>query len=187
MKSFSKLTLAIFSVLVLTLGVLINLLIIGWLDYEIAFSALKNALTQETSSKIILVVTEFFMLFAVICIFFDSASNKKETKTSGREVLMQNDSGKLVISQETIENLVNAVVKEFPGAREAQTRIVLDDQNNVSVLVDLVVTKDVIIKELTLNMQNRIKEAIKKTSDLEVSQVNVRIKNIVTPEQEENK
>ena len=31
-------------------------------------------------------------------------------------------------------------------------------------------------------MQNRIKEAIKKTSDLEVNEVNVRIKDIVTPE-----
>ena len=48
-----------------------------------------------------------------------------------------------------------------------------------------IITKDVIIKDLTLNMQNRIKEAIKKTSDLEVNEVNVRIKNIVGSESEE--
>ena len=33
-------------------------------------------------------------------------------------------------------------------------------------------------------MQNRIKEAIKKTSDLEVNEVSVRIKNIVSPDGE---
>ena len=98
---------------------------------------------------------------------------------------MQNDNGKLMISRDTLENLVNAVVKEFPGAKEAHTRIALDAQNTVAVLVDLTVTKDVIIKDLTLNMQNRIKEAIKKTSDLEVNEVNVRIKNVVSLESEE--
>ena len=42
------------------------------------------------------------------------------------------------------------------------------------------VSKNVIIKDLTVNMQNKIKEAIKKTSDLEVKEVNVKIKNIVS-------
>jgi len=87
-----------------------------------------------------------------------------------------------MISRDTLENLVNAVVKEFPGAKEAHTRIGLDEQNNVAVFVDLSVTKDVVIKDLTLNMQNRIKEAINKTSDLDVNEVNVRIKNVVSPE-----
>ena len=99
--------------------------------------------------------------------------------------VVEADNGKLMISRDTLENLVNAVVKEFPGSKDAHTRIGLDAQNNLAVFVDLTVTKDVIIKDLTLNMQNRIKEAIKKTSDLEVNEVNVRIKNIVGSESEE--
>ena len=63
------------------------------------------------------------------------------------------------------------------------TRIQLDEQNNVIVLVNLIVTKDVVIKELTLNLQNKIKEEIKKTSDLEVKEVNVRIKNVINPDE----
>ena len=182
MKKVSKLVLVLFSVIILLIGVAINLLIVGWLDYETAFSLI--ALSESPSNKIILIFTELSMLFAILCIFLDS-SEKGESKSSGRDVLMQNDNGKLMISRETIENLVNGVVKEFPGARQAQTKIALDAQNNVDVLVDLTVTKDVVIKELTANMQNRIKEAIKKTSDLEVNQVNVRIKNIVSADSEE--
>ena len=90
-----------------------------------------------------------------------------------------------MISRETIENLVNSVVKEFQGAQDAHTRIALDAQNNVAVLVDITVTRNVVIKELTVKMQNRIKEAIKNTSDLEVNEVNVRIKNIISPGVEE--
>lgn len=185
MKKLSKFVLVIFSIIILIIGVVINLLAIGWLDYSTAFSLMKNILTGDPSSKIILIVTEFFMLFAIICIFVDSPEDKNESK-NGRDVLMQNDNGKLMISRDTIESIVNNVVKEFPGVKEAITRIKLDEQNNVAVLVDVVVTKNVIIKELTLNMQNRIKEAIKKTSDLEVNEVNVRIKDIVTPEIEED-
>ena len=183
MKKISKLVLVLFSVIILIIGVVVNLLVIGWLEYGTAFGIIQKLLTTAPQNKIILGITELCMLFAIICIFADSG-NKEETK-SGRDVLMQNDNGKLMISRDTLENLVNAVVREFPGAKEAHTRIALDEQNNVAVLVDLTVTKDVIIKELTLNMQNRIKEAIKNTSDLEVNEVNVRIKNIVTPEAEE--
>ena len=183
MKKFSKLVLVIFSVIILIIGVVINLLVIGWLDYETAFSLIQRVLTTSPQNKVVLIISGFCMLFAVICIFADSGD--KEENKSGRDVLMQNDNGKLMISRDTLENLVNAVVKEFPGAKEAHTKIGLDEQNNVAVFVDLVVTKDVIIKDLTANMQNRIKDAINKTSDLEVNEVNVRIKNIIGSESEE--
>ena len=184
MKSFSKFVLAIFSVIILILGVIINLLVIGWLDYNTAFSLLQKILTQNPADKIILAITEIFMVFALISIFTDSGIEKQEK--NGRDILMKNDSGKLMISRDTIINLVNSVVEEFPGARDANTKIQLDSENNIAVLVDLTVTKDVIIKELTINMQNKIKDTIKKASDLEVNEVNVRIKNIVTPSAENN-
>lgn len=183
MKSFSKLVLVIFSVLVLILGVVINLLIAGWLDFDMASKLVERALTESPANKIILAITEISMLFAIICIFADTTS-KKDSK-GGRDVLMQNDNGRLMISRETIENIVNSVVKDFPNAKCSNTKIALDNENNISVLVDLAVTKDVVIKELTINMQDRIKDTIKKTSDLEVSQVNVRIKNIIDPEDDE--
>ena len=49
---------------------------------------------------------------------------------------MQNDNGKLMISRTTIENLVNVVIKDFTSIKEAVTRIQLDSENNVTVLVD---------------------------------------------------
>ena len=180
MNKFSKFVLVIFSVIILVIGVGINLIAIKWLDINMALDLIEKALTSSPSDKIILVISEFGILFALISIFIDSTENK-ETKT-GRDILMKNNSGRLLISRETIENLIDSVVKEFPGAKESTSKIHLDENNNVAVLVDLTVTKDVVIKDLTINMQERIKEAIKKTSDLEVSEVNVRIKNIASAE-----
>ncbi len=181
MKKINKIVLIVFSVIILILGVGINLLVVGWLDFQTAFKLIKTALTETPSSQIILILTELCMLFAIICIFMDSPD--KKSSRSGRDVLMQNDNGKLMISRETIENLSNTVVKRFSGVVESSTRIQLDENSNVTVLVDLTVTKDVVIKELTLNLQNKIKEAIKKTSDLEVKEVNVRIRNIANAEE----
>ena len=91
---------------------------------------------------------------------------------------MQNDNGKLLISKPTIENIVKSVVNGFESVEDVSVEIELDNVNNLIVNVNLVVSQNVIIKEITLNMQNKIKEAIKKTSDLEVKEVNVKIKNI---------
>lgn len=180
MKKLSKVILVVFSVFILIIGICINLLAIGWLEYETIFSLVEKVLTTEPQSQVILAITELSMLFALICIFADTSSNNNEQK-NGRDVLMQNDNGKLMISRDTIENLVNSVVRNYSSVMESNTRIYFDSENNVNVLVDLIVTKEVIIKELTLNMQNKIKETIKKTSDLEVKEINVRIKNITNP------
>jgi len=60
----------------------------------------------------------------------------------------------------------------------------LDSTNNVIVNITLTVNKDVVIKELTLNIQNKVRETIKKTSDLEVKAVNVKVKNVAIQKNE---
>ena len=69
MKKLSKLVLVLFSVIILIIGVIVNLLVIGWLDYSTAFNAIQKVLTTAPQNKIVLGITEFCMLFAIICIF----------------------------------------------------------------------------------------------------------------------
>lgn len=49
--------------------------------------------------------------------------------------------------------------------------------------MNLNVKENAIIKELSTNLQTKIKETIKNTSDLEVKEVNIKVKNI-EPEKE---
>ena len=55
--------------------------------------------------------------------------------------------------------------------------------NNVSVYITLFVYPDAIIKDLTVSLQKDVKDAIKKSLDLDVKDVNVKIKNI-TPKKD---
>ena len=92
--------------------------------------------------------------------------------------IFENSDGKLLISKETIENLVNGVVKGFDSAEDVNTKIELGKDNTVSIYVNLSVKENAIIKELSTNLQTKIKETIKKTSDLDVKEVNIKVKNI---------
>ena len=92
--------------------------------------------------------------------------------------MLENKDGRLLISRDTIENLVNSVVKSFTDAVDVQTKVNLDADNNITVFVSLLVKEEAIIKELSANIQNKIKETVKRSTDLDVNQININIKNI---------
>ena len=183
MKKIDKIILTLFSVLIFLQSILIISMILGWVNVGTVTRFIALALNEATASKIILGVAIVCLLCSIKCIFFDDTD--KEIKNQG--ILMQNDNGKLLISKPTLENLVTSVIKEFDSIDDASVSVGLDVTNNVIINVNLVVSKNVVIKELTLNIQNKIKEVIKKTSDLEVKEVNVKIKNISIPKEEKNK
>ena len=88
-----------------------------------------------------------------------------------------------MISKETIENLVEAVTKEYKEAKDVSSRVELDKNNNVNIYVNLVVGSETIIKDLTVDLQNKIKEKVKQSADLEVKEVNITIKKAVQEKQ----
>ena len=92
--------------------------------------------------------------------------------------MLENSNGKLLITKETIENLVKAVVKGFDSAEDVTTSVELDNENNLRVFVNLTVKENAVIKELSSNLQTKIKETIKQSSDLDVKEVNIKVKNI---------
>ena len=93
-------------------------------------------------------------------------------------ILLENSDGQLVISKSTLEELVDNVVRGFDSAQDVSSKIVVDEERNLKVYVTLKVKDNAIIKELSNNLQNKIKSAIKRTSDLEVKEVNVSVKEL---------
>lgn len=176
MKALDRIALALFSSLILILSVVLCLAIFGWIDIDLLGNLFEIAVTGKVTSKILLALAILFILLAIKCIFFDSSSKEQVDYKNG--ILLENSNGKLLITKETLENLVNAVVKGFDSAEEVTTKIELDKTNNLIVNVNLVVKENAIIKELTSNLQSKIKETIKTTSDLDVKEVNIQVKNI---------
>ena len=183
MKKLDKIILALFSILMFLESVLVISVVVGWVKLSTINVFVSQALEDTNISKVILGLAIVCLLCSIKGIFFES-SDKKNKKQG---VLMQNDNGKLLISKSTIENIVQNVVKGFDSIENTTVSTEFDNMNNLSINVNLVIGKNVVIKELTVNLQNKIKEAIKRTSDLDVKEVNVKIKDISVDKKDEVK
>lgn len=176
MKVIEKIALALFSTLMLIISLIVCLLIFGWLDVNFIGDIILSAINDEMTSNVLLGLNIVFILLAIRCIFFGSSDKQKNEYKNG--ILLENSDGKLLITKETIENLVNGVVKGFESAEDITTKIELDKENNVIVFVNLNVSSNAVIKELSTNIQTKIKDTIKKATDLQVKEVNIKVKNI---------
>ena len=176
-----KVTLIIYSNIILILSVIACLLIFGCLDIEIVQGLVRDLLLFGTSSKIILGVSIVFILLSLRCIFFDPTSKQEQKDKQG--ILLANDNGKLMISKDTIEDLVEAVTKQYKMAKDVTSRVELDKENNVNIFVNLVVSSDTVIKDLSADLQEKIKNKVKETTDLEVKEVNIIVKKAVQEKQ----
>ena len=182
MKILEKVTLVIYSYVMLIFAILACLLVFRWLDLELVGQIVNSAVTSDVWSKVILGVSVVFILLSIKCIFFGSSSKEQTKERQG--VLLENESGKLMISKETIENLVNSVAKGFESTQDVITRVELDKDNNVKVYANLVVSSDAVIKDLSAKLQTSIKDKIKKATDLEVNEVNITVKKVAEKPEE---
>ncbi len=176
MKFLDKFNLVIFSIIILILSLIMCILSFGWLDLNVAMEGVEFLITDTIARGITLGVSIVLILLAMKSIFFNSFSKDKVSSKDG--ILLENDSGKLLVSRDTIESLTNAVVKSFDSAENVMTKVDVDEENHVKIYITLYVYPDAVIKELSNKLQSNVKDTIKKSLDLEVTEVNIRIKNI---------
>lgn len=177
MKFFDKLVLKIFSIIILAIGIISILLMTGIINLEMILNEVIKLSDGETTIKVAIGILAVLMLLSIKGLFFTS---KNQDKTLKEGIILENTNGKLVISRESLENLVASVTKDIPGADTIASRTILDKNRNLIVNVTAAVSKDVMIKDVSNEVQARVKEAMKKTADLEVKEVNIRIKNITS-------
>ena len=173
MKFLERFTLIVYSFVILLLSVILSLLIFNWIDFDVVTEMVKALITGDLSSKITLGVSVVFILLSIKCMFFDERSKEKVRETQG--VLLKNENGQLMISKESIENIVKNTVDGFENIQECNTRIDVNSENQLRITLFLTVNDNVVIKELASNLQNKIKEEVKKVSDLDVQEVNVKV------------
>ena len=178
MKFIDKFNLALFSIIILVISVILSILVFEWIDISLIINAIEFLTTDFVASKVTLGIAIVLILLSIKSIFFNSFSKEK---TDGKEgILLENDNGKLLVSRDTIESLTNAVVKSFETAQNVMTKVEVDNESHVKIYITLFVYPDAVIKELSNKLQMNVKDTIKKSLDLEVTEVNIRIKNIAT-------
>lgn len=176
MKILERIALILFSIIMIVFAVTSCLVLFNVVELKTIYKLIEELLKDDIARKVILGSSIVAILLAIKSLFFPARMKKKQEIKTG--VLLENKDGRLLISKDTIENLVNSVVKSFDDAVDVQTKINLDVNNKITVFVSLLVKEESVIKELSSSIQNKIKDTIKRSTDLEVDQVNINIKDI---------
>ncbi len=183
MKFLDKLGLAIFSLITLILSILVCLIAFNWIDVSIITVALTNAVASQNGMYITIGVSIVLILLSIKCLFFPSYERRAVKEDDDEGILLQNDNGKLLITKGTIKNLVNNTVDEFKNVEAEDAEISLDQNNDVYVNLEINVQKETIIKDVSTKLQNKIKENVKKATDLDIKEINIKVNDV---EREEN-
>ena len=179
MKFIDKMILCIFSVMILLVSVISCFFIFGWADMTNFYMLITKMLADRTTCNILLGLNVIFILLAIKGIFFESKSEDEKNFSNG--ILLENDDGKLLITKETLTSIVNSVVSGFDSVKDQQSKIILDENNNLSIALTIEVLDNAVIKELSNNIQIRVKDAIKKSLDVEVKSLDIKVKNLIVP------
>ena len=100
--------------------------------------------------------------------------------------MLENETGKLIISKESLENLIAGVGRDIPGTESISSKTFIDIEKNVTVNINVVIGREVVIKDISTQLQKKVKEALKQTADLDVKYVNIKIKNIANKKSKKN-
>lgn len=176
MKFLERFALVVYSYIVLIIAVILSLLIFNWINFDTVSDMIRALLTGPVISKITLAISILFMLLSIKCIFFDERSKEKLKEAQG--ILLKNENGELMISKESIDNMVKNAVSGFENVKDCNTKIDVNSENQIIITLLLVVNENVVIKDLASNLQAKVKEEVKKISDLDVQEVNVKIMNL---------
>lgn len=183
MRFLENLFIKIFSLIVLVLSVIVILIGFDVLEMNLFSDIIKILYSTELKSKITLIISIIFILVAVKILL----TRRGKPKNSKDGIILENGSGKLIISRESLDNMIFNASKDVPGAENITSKTYLDLEQNLRVFVTVTVSSDVSIKDISTRLQAKIKSTIKQTADLDVSEVNVKIKNIVNKKVKKSK
>ena len=183
MKIVDRICSVIFSIIVLIMSLISAFIITRWLDIELISEWTIKIFSNKVSGPISLALAIILSILSIKCIFF--SSNAKEKSKEG--ILLENENGKLLVSKDTVENITGTVIKNFESVESSITKVEVDNENKISIFITLSVFSEAIIKDLASKIQNNVKDAIKNSLDLEIKEVNVRIKNVTVKKDSEVK
>ena len=129
MKFLERFTLIIYSLIILILSVILSLLIFNWMDFDTVTEMVRALITGSMSSKIVLATSVVFILLSIKCMFFDERS--KEVLKEAQGILLKNENGQLMISKETIDNMVRNAVTGFENVKQCNTKIDVNEENQL--------------------------------------------------------
>lgn len=183
MKILEKFVLILYSFLVLVISVVLCLVIFKIIDIETINNCIEYMLEDSTILITVLASSIVCILLSIRCLFF--RKRKEIKKSDATDILLENESGRLLISKRAIENAVRNVVNNaVKDTKDCKVIVDIDPANYLSVYVSILLNNNLKIRDMTLDLQLKIKSQIKDDFDLDVKQVNIKIDSVEEKENE---
>ena len=183
MKILEKFVLILYSFLVLVISGVLCLVIFKRIDIETINNCIKYMLEDSTILITVLASSIVCILLSIRCLFF--RKRKEIKKSDATDILLENESGRLLISKRAIENAVKNVVNNaVKDTKDCKVIVDIDPANYLSVYVSILLNNNLKIRDMTLDLQLKIKSQIKDDFDLDVKQVNIKIDSVEEKENE---
>lgn len=173
MKILDRIGLALFSMVVLTISIVLLLISFGFVDISIFSILIEKVLQASHSTYIMQGTCVVLALLSLKCLFFSSSSRSSE-----EGVLMQNNNGKLLITKTTLQNIVTGTLKEFPSIKNSKLSVQFGKDDNIIISIVIDVEEGTIIKDLSTKIQTRVKKNIKETTNLDLSSVDIEVQSV---------
>ena len=170
MKILEKFVLILYSFLVLVISVVLCLVIFKIIDIETINNCIKYMLEDSTILITVLASSIVCILLSIRCLFF--RKRKEIKKSDATDILLENESGRLLISKRAIDT------------KDCKVIVDIDPANYLSVYVSILLNNNLKIRDMTLDLQLKIKSQIKDDFDLDVKQVNIKIDSVEEKENE---
>lgn len=173
MKYLDRLINFIFSLAVLVLSGVIVFISTGFIKYSVASDYVRNNLFSAENNTITCIVSIIVFLAALkTTVFLSKTSSKKKTA-----IMVDTTHGKIQIASETIETTAKNVAKSHEEVKDVQVRMV-KEKKTVRIYMVLLVLPHTNIIELSSKVQNEVKEAIQNTTGVNVSNIDIKVKNL---------
>lgn len=186
MKFFDKLGLAIFSAIVLIISITLCLIGFGWIEPSVYSILISKAYASQTGTYVLIGSCTVLALLAIKCLFFTDMTSKDDEE-EGSGILLQNEDGRLLITADTLRNMVEGVITDFDEITDSITRINITKENDVIIEISIDVLRGTVIKDVTSRLQTKVKKEIKAATDLEIKYVNVKVRDTGIEKADEDK
>lgn len=171
MRLVERFSIIVFSIIVLIMSGFTILVSTNLINIDV-FEDIFDVLSGNIIATICVCIV--FALWAIANIFFKSDSGNENSNG----VLLENENGSLLITKESISNLVESVLKKNAEVKEESVRIEFNQNRDVIVNLIISVRDNAVIKDTSAKLQENIKLLIKKATDLDVKEINIKIKSV---------
>ena len=174
MKILEKFVLILYSFLMLIVSAIVCLILFKVISIDQIKECIEYVQKDTALVITIIAIAIVCILLSIRCLFFRKKKQIKKSNTT--EILLENESGRLLISKNAIENAAKNIVRESLHLNtDIKVTADIDPANNISIYIAVMLDRALNVRDLTLDLQLRIKNEIKNSFGLEVKQVNIKV------------